>query len=156
MPTKTPPVTILGEEIEIRFKDVDINRTETGTIQIPADMPTREAIFWLSTKVTMEEQTVAVNERIEGFPIDVAHALQLAVKDMFGIRELRSEQTFFGETPPTFITVPIDAAGNTVEVFQGNFSLPGVAGVLKTIRDANDALWIQGKVQQKSIPKLRD
>ncbi len=152
----------LGNEFSLDFKDVQFaTHTQSGTILLPVNagsgdpMSLSEAIWWLSLKQRDLETEVAVNERIEGYPIDVAFALQLAVQELFGIRELRSTPGFFGDTPPTFMTVPVDAAGNSVEVFLGRFAVPGTEGYLETGRDFNDALWIRGKIRQKSLPVLR-
>lgn len=158
-PTAQPKTyqNILGQDFTLEFKDVAFDRTEKGTIITPKNMSLSEAMFWIGLQLAQEEQFVAVNERIEGFPIDVAYALGLAVKELFGIRELRSTPGFFGDdTPPQFISIPINAAGDMVEVFIGRFAIPGAAGHLETGRDWNDALWVKGKLQQKSLPKLRE
>jgi hypothetical protein len=145
----------LGNEFSLDFKDVSFSSIRGGSIGIPEGMTLSEAIWWMMLKQRDLETEVAINERIEGFPIDVAHALQLAVMDLFGIRELRSTPGFFGDTPPTFITVPTDARGGVTEVFLGRFGVPGAEGFLETSRDFNDALWIRGKIRQKSLPVLK-
>lgn len=158
MPAKSaPPKALtdqLGNEFTLDFKDVVIATTQGGTILIPEAMTLSEAIWWLQLKQRDLETEVAVNERVEGFPIDVAHALQLAVQELFGIRQLRTSG-IFGDTAPTFITVQTNAQGYTTEVFIGRFSIPSADGFLETIRDFNDALWIRGKIRQKSLPTLR-
>lgn len=152
----------LGNEFSLDFKDVNFaSHTQSGSILLPINQGTNEpmslseAIWWLSLKQRDLETEVAINEYIAGFPIDVANALQLAVQEMFGVRQLRSTPGFFGETPPTFITVPINAKGETVEVFLGRFSIPGADGFLESQRDYNDGLWIKGKLRQKALPVLR-
>lgn len=151
----TPMKDVLGNEFTLSFKDVNLDRTDSGSILLPKDMLIQEGIFWLTLKLTELETTVAINERIGGFPIDIAYALGLACQEMFGIRELRSTPSFWGDTPPTFITVPTDHLGGTAEVFIGRFAIPGASGYLETARDYNDALWIVGKLKQKDVPTLR-
>ena len=156
MPQVAPkPKTIiddLGREFTLDFHDVGLERHRGASILLPEGMGLSEGIFWLKTKQKDEETVVEVNERLEGYPIDVAYALQLSVQEIFGIRELRSTPGIFGtEKPPMFITVPTDYKGNTVEVFMGRFAIPGIEGYLETSRDWNDALWVRGKVKRKSI-----
>jgi hypothetical protein len=145
----------LGQEFTLDFKDVSFAAHAGGTILLPEGMSLSEGIWWLSLKQRDLETKVAINERIQGFPIDVANALQLAVQDIFGIREIRSTPGFFGDTPPTFITIPVNARGDTTEVFLGRFTVPGAEGYLETVRDWNDALWVKGELRQKSLPILR-
>ncbi len=154
----------LGNEFQLDFKDVSIEYSrdkDVGVIVLPYNQATgqpmelAEGIWWLQLKQRDLETEVAVNERIEGYPIDVAFALQLAVQEIFGIRELRSTPGFFGDHPPQFISVPVDATGRMIEIFLGRFSIPGAEGYLETSRDFNDALWIKGKLRQKSVPAMR-
>lgn len=157
---KTPTLTdVLGNEFTMDFKDVTIDRSETGAIILPQAMSIPEAIVWLTLKLKELETVVAVNERIEGFPIDVAYALGIACQELFGIRELKSTpgRTFFDpDIPPTFITVPADHQGGTAEVFIGRFAIPGADGYLESQRDYNDALWIKGEIRRKDMPTLRN
>ncbi len=153
-----PLIDPLGQEFTLDFKDVNLDRTETGAILLPTNMSLPEGIFWLTVKLKELETKIAVNERIEGFPIDVAYALGLASMELFGIRELKITpgRSFFDpDTPPTFISVPVNSAGETVEVFIGRFGIPGADGFLETARDYNDALWIIGEIRQKDVPTLR-
>lgn len=159
MPTKQKEekkmIDQLGNEFSLDFKDVSFASTNSGQILIPTGMSLSEANWWIQLKQRDEETEVAINERIEGYPIDVAYALQLAVMDIFGIRELRNTPGFFGETPPTFQSIAINSGGDTVEIFLGRFAIPGAEGYLETSRDFNDALWVRGKIRQKSVPVLR-
>jgi len=154
--SKEKPRNILGNEFDVRFKDVDFERTQSGTIGLPEEMTLSEAAYWINTRITEEEKTVAITEKIIGFPIDVAHALGIAVKNLYGIRELKKTpgDFFSPDTPPTFRTVPIDHKGNTVDVFIGRFSIPGTEGFLETAAEGTAALHITGEMKQKDIPKL--
>lgn len=155
-PAKPKTLTdLLGREFTLDFQNVEVASTKQGQILLPEAMSLAEGIWWLSLKQRDLETEVAINERIEGYPIDVANALQLAVMEIFGVRELRSTPSMFGDVPPTFMTVPTDYRGGTVEVFLGRFAIPGADGFLETGRDFNDALWIKGKLRQKSLPTLR-
>lgn len=159
MPTpKTKELTdILGNTFDLQYKEVDVDRHEKGTITLPANMSTAEGAHWLNQKLREEETWIAVNERVEGYPIDVAYSLELAVKELFGFRELRSTPgMWFEDKPPAFISVPVTPDGlKTVEVFLGRFAIPNMDGFLETGREFNDALWIKGKLRQKNIPTLR-
>lgn len=159
MPTATPKVKKLvddlGEEFELQFKDVSYTTHQQGQITTPEGMALAEAIWWLQLKQKELETYVDVIERIEGYPIDVANALQIAVMEMFGIRELKSTPGFFSDTPPTFISVATGTNGERVEVFIGKFGLPGVEGSLESARDWNEALVIKIHVKQKSLPTVR-
>jgi hypothetical protein len=156
--TKETLVDDLGQDFELQFKEVGLDRHAKGKIALPENMTLSEGIYWLKQKQADEETMVVVNEKIDGYPVDVAYCLQLAVQDMFGFRELKTippEHFFDKEKPPTFMTVPTDHKGGTVEVFLGRFSVPGADGYLQTGRINNDALIIQGKLRQKNIPILR-
>lgn len=163
MPTITekPPKALtdqLGNEFTLDFKDVTFAaHTQGGMILLPQGMSFSEAIWWLQLKQREEETEVAINEYIGGFPIDVANALQMAVQELFGIRQLRVTPggLFQEDIPPTFLTIPINSKGDTTEVFLGRFSIPGADGYLESSRDYNDGLWIRGKLRQKSLPVLR-
>ena len=145
----------LGQTRKVTFKSVDIGRHNKGVIVLPEKLTEEEAVYWLSMRVKEQNQQVAVNERIPGYPVDVAHALGLACMEMFGFRELKNTG-MFGQNPPQFITVPTDHKGGTVNVFIGKFTIPGTEGAIQSGRDFNDALVIAGKLRQKDLAKLKD
>ncbi len=146
---------VLGNEQEVVFKAVDIGRHDKGTITLPEKLSEEEAVYWLSKKVTEQNQMVAVRERIPGFPTDVAWALGQAAIELFGFRELRGTG-FWGEDPPKFINVATDHKGGTTEVFIGKFSIPNTKGDIATARDVNDALIVGGKLRRRDIPMLKE
>lgn len=147
----------LGENFDLLFKDVTYaTNTENGQILLPEKMELSEAIWWLKTKQKDLETVITIRETIPGYPVDVAHAMGLAVQDMFGIRELRASGGFWGGNPPVFMSVPINAKGDTVEVFTGKFALPGIDGTIETGRVWNEELLVVSNIKQKCVPKLRE
>jgi transitional endoplasmic reticulum ATPase len=149
---------VMGEELELTFDKVEFEHTANVTkMLLPENLSYDEAIYFLRKEIQSQEQVVAVNERIEGFPIDVANALQDTVKKIYGFSELKiTPGGFFRpDIPPTFMKVPTDHKGGTKEVFIGRFAIPGCEGFLQTNRDMNDALWVRGELKAKYLPELR-
>ena len=150
-----------------KLSDVVITRTsKIGTIILSDDLNYDTAIEWLVKKKEDLERPVTINEVIPGFPLDVANALQLAVQELFGFKELKSVPGFFGSTPPSFMNVPINHKGDTVEVFTGRFAVPafdqngprgkGTVGYLQTAPVGSEALAIGGCVKNKDLPKVKE
>lgn len=154
MPKPQPLTDSAGNEFTLSLKSVTIGRHGSANIVLPESLTLSEAVYWLNQKLTEEMQKVQISERIAGYPIDVANALQEAVADIFGFRELKSIPGFFGEKPPVFLSVPTDHKGGTTTVFIGRFSIPGCDGWIQTGREYNDALHIQGELRKKDLPVL--
>lgn len=112
-------------------KDVEIVNSG-DQITIPAKMSIDEAIDWLHKKKEADNKVVQWIEKLPGHPLDAAHALALAVKQIYGFTEKLSTYSFFGETPPRYISVPIDHLGTTTEVFVGKFKVPDIDGDFQT------------------------
>ncbi len=138
----------------------DVNVTRGGdTIILPEGMTYSQAGEWLKLKEAQEKKLVEVMERIEGFPLDVSHALQLAVKRKYGFVELQKiPGNFFApDQPPAYIRTPIDHTGATVEVFIGRFTIPGMeTGYLETSPAGSEALWIRGQIQARHMPAVSE
>lgn len=133
-----------------KYLDVELKR-EKGIISVPPDMNLSEAIEWLTIKQKAEEQTVSLTETIVGFPLDACHALMLAVDQMFGFKEPKA-----GWTPPPFIAVPVDHKGGTVDIFVGQFRLPGIDGQFLTQPHESAALMLTGQVKQKHLKQVKE
>lgn len=101
-----------------------------------------------------ESQIVQVFEELHGIPADAARALMLAVEEEFGMVGHKARQTMFGTQPPPFIRVPVDAAGNTTEVYIGQFTLPGFENAtFDSLPDYdNFKLTVRGQLAQKDKP----
>lgn len=121
---KTPTGAPVKKE---KPRDVSITRRGKEIVlpDDPAPMPISDAIKWLTVKQEQEEKIVQITETIHGHPLDCAHAMGLAVQELFGFQQNIDTQTFFGSKPPLFISVPVDHLGNTVQVFCGKFRIPG-------------------------------
>jgi len=140
-----------GQDHELEFKNVDIVRHAEGTILLPEGLSLHEAKWWIERRYRDEETKVDVTERLEGFPVDVANAMQVAAKKLYGETAMVAS---WWKTPQ-FLTVPIDHKGNTASVFIGDFMVPGMDGELSCQPDANDALVIYGSVKKKDMPIVK-
>lgn len=114
---------------------------EGARIILPEGMQISAAIDALRRRLEDEEQVVTVNERVECFPLDGAHALMKVLKDMFGWVHTTTEiiETPFGKMkkPPQMITLETDFGVKT-QVIWGQFEVPGVEGAFKTMIDTID------------------
>lgn len=141
-----------------RFKDVKVVR-EGETIKLPERMTYDEGIEWLNKRKQEAETVVSVREHLDGFPLDCAHALQLACQQRYGFRDLKAIPGGFfrPDTPPTFVNTPIDHLGNTVEVFIGRFGVPNLdkRSYLQSAPDGFDGLHVIGQVRQKEMPEIK-
>lgn len=133
-------MNVLGEEFTVEHKTVDITRHQKSTILLPTNMTLSEAGHWINTRLQEEETIVQVTERMFGFPKDCAYALQLAVQEMFGVKEMRSTPGFFSYDPPAQTNIPINHQGETVSVYIGRFSVPELPSVTRYDKENN---WIQ-------------
>jgi hypothetical protein len=147
------PVNVLGQEYDLTFQSVGLDRHTKGTIVLPDGMSLSEAHFWIETKLKEDEKVVTVQDNLYGFPYDGAHALQLAVEEMFGFKEMREKLEWFEKIPPAFVNIPTDATGNTVSVFIGRFSLPGYdGGHIDVYPHGSDSLVCKTECKAKCLP----
>lgn len=145
----------IDPERQRRYREVEMER-RPGVISLPPDMSYNEGIQWLTIKRDADEKVVSVREVIKGFPLDAAHALFLAIDQRYGFKEAQDKQTFFGPQPPAFMTVPIDAKGNTVEILIGEFTLPGFdGGKFSTMPDDSKALVLYATLKQKYVDEVK-
>jgi transitional endoplasmic reticulum ATPase len=141
--------TLLGNDAT-DFHTVDVVRN-TGQISIPPTMTYNEAILWLQRKRDADEQQINVTEKIEGFPLDVAHAVALAIQSRYGFSEAVT-----GWNPPQYISIPTDATGGTVQVLVGPFTLPGVDGTFTISPVDSSAVMLSGKVKRKHSNEVKE
>jgi hypothetical protein len=144
----------------IGFTHIELVRSEAdknGQIILPDGMSLDEGITWLKRKRDAEMKEVEIRETIEGFPIDAARALNLAVKDKYGYQELLKipGDFFTPDQPPVYITVPCDAMGNVEEVCVGRFSTPMIDGFMELTPNGNKSLIVTGTVRQKSMADVK-
>jgi transitional endoplasmic reticulum ATPase len=147
------------QKVQKNFIDVKIER-RGETIAIPENMNYATAVNWLVKRAEEEERIVVVSEKLQGFPLDCAYALQLAVKERYGFSELKVVPggMFRPDEPPRFINIPIDNTGKTVEVFIGRFSVPKLdpESYLQTYPDGFDTMVISGRVKAKELPEVKE
>ena len=154
---------VLNEEFLIKFKNVGVQRHQGGTISLPEGMSISEGAHWLNTILKDEEKIVEVEEMLYGFPMDCAHALQLAVEQMFGVKEMRSTPGFFSYDPPSAANIAVNHKGETITVYTGRFSVPEYAAETEYDRENNyietypasgsmEALVVKTRTKNRNIP----
>jgi len=138
------------------FVDVKVERRGESII-LPEGMTNKKGIEWLQLREAEDQRVVDVHEFIPGFPLDCAHALQEAVYQRYGFKDLRTTPGFFSDTPPAFVNVPIDHTGKAVEVFVGRFGIPKFerSSYLETTPDGHNGLWVTGEIRHKEMPELK-
>lgn len=127
--------------------EVTIKR-EGDTITLPPGMSYDEGITWLDRKRNEELAMVEIVEVIEGFAFDAANAFNLAVKQMFGMTAMDAWRN-------SSQNVPINAAGDTINVFLGNMTIPGIDGKIKIfvkgIWDVTVVFNVREKDREKTV-----
>ena len=101
-----------------------------GPISVPKGMSLSRAIKALEDERTHRETTVGIRAPIEGFLPDVAHAFFQVLKKRYGWVHNKPTPGFFGDTPPTMLTVQTGLTSH-VEVPWGRTVVPGVEGFLE-------------------------
>jgi transitional endoplasmic reticulum ATPase len=118
-----------------RFENTDVNIQHGGTkIILPDDphqMTTGEAITALTRLQRAEETPVTVHEEVEAFPLDGAHAMSMALREIYGWVEAVPKPGMFGPVPPKVINLEI-GFGKQTQVIWGMFRVPNVSGALET------------------------
>jgi transitional endoplasmic reticulum ATPase len=151
IPTMTPQIAaqlIAAMSMGEPLGEVNVVR-QGDQIILPKDMATSEAITWLQRKLEAEESVVELNEYIEGFPLDVAHALALAVKELFGFRAV-------SDFWPRSISLEINSDGDTEQVYIGEFKVPTIEGTITTKWAGPISLNVQARIKQKDQGKLKN
>ncbi len=131
--------TILGE-VEIR--------REGDQIILPPNMSYSEAITWMERKKKEAETYVTIDEVIEGFAFDAANAFNLAVQEMFGMKALDPFRA-------TSQNVPINAAGDTINVFLGDMTVPGMEGAISIAVMSDWSINIRFKIRHQDRDKVK-
>lgn len=139
------------------YTSVGLERHEDDTIIIPAEMTVRDGAKWLDSIADEQEEPYEILVQTEYHPLDGAYALSKALARTFGnARSVVVPPTFFSAAqPPTFIDVPLDAGGSSVQVPWGRFVLPGAdpnenyleAGM--TLQEGRPVFVLRGTMQKK-------
>ena len=135
-----PQIESDDRTITIRNVVIEVERRGEKLI-VPETITYQEAIQTLQRYIEQENKVVAVSEQFHAFPPDGAHALSLALQDMFGWVSLTSTPGFFGDSPPAMITVEV-GPGITTQVPWGRMILPGLDGWIQTSTAADN----QGRI----------
>lgn len=138
-------------------KDMAIVREGTHII-LPPEMSFDEGIEWLERMKTEDEREVKVNEKVDAYPLDGAHALAKALSEKFGWTGLIPTPGFWGSTPPSMIGVEVSPT-ETVQVPWGRMQVSGVEGFIETgfaFKDGKFTFVIQGVVRRKSEKIISD
>lgn len=143
-----------------KLKDVSV--IEGRSITVPKGMSLKDAIKVLREADEINESEIQVNEEIDAFPLDGAHALSLAIEQMFGWSFQRPKPTMMGPKPPERIQIEVNP-GENVYVPWGVIALPGISGDIETCvvtsEDGTTKLGVIGvikKKDEKQIHKLCD
>lgn len=96
---------------------------------MPEGLSYDKAIELLQRQKTFEEEVTVIREDIDCFIWDGAIAMNKAMQEMFGWATAEPTPGFFGDTPPTMLSVEVEY-GKTVLVTWGRFSLPGIKGAV--------------------------
>ncbi len=105
-------------------KPPEITHGETQRILIPEGMDYDAAILWIQRQKQAEEKIINLSEALNAYPLDGAYAFKRAIDELFGWSD---------SFRPEWIKLPIDAHGNTVDVFVGEVRVPGIDGVIATV-----------------------
>lgn len=98
---------------------------EGEKIILPTKMTNSEAIAHLQRLIKQDEEVVTPSQTFDAFPWDGAHALTLALNNLFGWYSLEKTPGFFGPNPPEMKTVET-GPDTTVQVPWGRFSIPQI------------------------------
>jgi transitional endoplasmic reticulum ATPase len=121
---------------------------EGDQITLPEGMAIPEAITWLKRKDEADNTRVTFQEYIDGFPLDAARALSLAVKEMFGFKGV-------SDFWPQSVSLEINADHDTEQVYIGAFQVPNIEGEIKTDWGGPMKLLVSATVKQKDQEKIK-
>lgn len=135
---------------KMKAKDVQIVR-QGEQIVIPKGMALKEAHEWIARKMKEDETEVAINVTIDGYPLDVALALNRALAKKYGWVQNVPTPGFFGPNPPPMIMIEV-GVNQHIQVAWGRIQIPGVEGYIEGGVAKKDGRWvgaINGVVRQK-------
>lgn len=139
-----------SSKVDDKWKDVTVVR-EGNQIILPKGMSFDDGMEWLRRKKVEDEREVAINEIVEGFPLDGAIAFHKAISRKYGFAGLIPTPGFWGPTPPTMVGVQV-SVDETVQVPWGRLQIPNIEGFLQTqvtLKDGRMVFLIGGRVKQR-------
>lgn len=154
-------VEALGSLLEDGSEEVHLSnivRHDGPGIQIPEDMELDDAINILQRKRDEENETRSISSTIPAFPYDGAHALAIAMEEMFGY-VVSARCGLCNRNHNENMKLAVDAKGTTVDVPWGAFHVPGIDGTVSTgyARDGKRFIFrIQAEVKGKHVAKVNE
>lgn len=142
-----------GETRKMSADDISIER-RGKKIVVPEGMSLGEAGEWIKRKRKEDDMTVAIDEVIEGYPLDAAYAFSRAMAEIYGWTGMVPTPGFWGsENPPAMIGLQTGPkTENVVQVPWGRFVVPNIDGYLSTdlaLRNGWPQFCITGEVKNK-------
>lgn len=133
------------------FEDISVTR-EGKKIILPKGMSYTDAITWMKRKRKQEETEIAVQIKVDAFPLDGACALADVLKEIYGWSDLVPRPGFFGSQPPQMISVETGPNGESRQVPWGDMQIPRIEGTLSTgftMDDDRPCFELRGVVKRK-------
>lgn len=96
-------------------------------IILPENMQIPVAVEWLERKLIELEKKVEFSEVFDYYPTDGAVAFWRALEELYGFADPQAKRSFFGESPPQFITVKTSVK-DSLRVPVGEIEVPDIAG----------------------------
>ncbi len=124
---------------------------EGEKIILPKGMTCSQGIEALKRQQAEDEREVSIDEVVEASLFEGLFAFQRAMAHKFGWVDFVPTPGFFGDTPPTTITIEI-GVGTRAQVFWGRVQVPGITGFLQTgytIKKGRVFFRIGGTVKQR-------
>lgn len=149
-----------AKEVKTTVKDVEVVRQGTKIV-LPVTngkpMSYDEAIEWMKRKRDEDERDVGIHHELHYSPLDGAVAFHRALAAKYGWAENVPTPTWWGETPPTMIGIPI-SVNEKMQVPWGRVQIPGIAGYLETglVPEPTPRFVINGKVKQKHAADVKE
>lgn len=140
------------ERPKLNPHDFTVERANRTAIGLPEDMTPKEAIQVLALLEKRDSEEVSIYREFEAYPLDVAVQLMRAMELVFGDVFTKVVKTFFGDRPPTLITIPI-GVNETIQVPFGRLEFPNTDGgyldVNITMSGDMPALSVTGQFRRK-------
>lgn len=149
------------KEQEQRFKDVGVVHEGTKIV-LPVvsgkPMDYRTARKWLRRKEEEEEQAYSVFAEFVCSPLDGLIAFMNTLREQYGWVSPQASKSFFGDTPPTMLTVPTGPNGQSEQVPYGEIAIPGIDGHLRgTVHYNQEPKFVlSGEVKRKHQPQIEE
>jgi transitional endoplasmic reticulum ATPase len=124
---------------EVQAGKFAVKRHKAQSIIIPEAMTSREHAKVALEIDHAESETIGIHESIVAFPFDGAVAFMKALHTVFGWVSPAPTPGFFGDSPPTAVSVDI-GPGETMQIFWGRFNVPALHGWLSTNVERKDGM----------------